>query len=266
MQLARAWLLLCFGCFFSCCPGIAAAEPSSRVAGGLSGDEGREALVHRLITSDPEDWCTFSTCPRPAPPEPPGSAADNYEAYAAKVIATDRNRERIGVSVYNWVGIKNFDQLVEASKKSPDFCIRLLSDKKYSGNQKGVALLSTYDISIDQRMVFVSNLMKLRDQDLISPAELMQGLEPRLSIDRVYEHYREKGVQSLLKEMEARDNIPPNEKERIRYIRSGEAFAHLRWRDFDRDCLSEPRTRSIAACASLATQVVWVYAVSRMTW
>ena len=79
-------------------------------------------MVDRLITSDPQDWCAFGSCPRPAPPEPSaGSAASSYEAYADKVVATDRNYERVGVSVYGWLGINNFQQLVDANARNPDF-------------------------------------------------------------------------------------------------------------------------------------------------
>ena len=237
MRRARIWLLLCFGCLFGCCPGIAAAEPFSREAGGSHDAGSYEAFVDRLITSDPQDWCAFGSCPRPAPPEPSrGSAASSYEAYADKVVATDRNYERVGVSVYGWFGINNFQQLVDASARNPDFCIRFLSDKEHSERQRHVAILSMYGLSIDQHVVFVRNLMKLRDQDLISPEELMSGLLPRLSTMMIFEHHQDKGVQSLLKEMEARGDIGPSSKSLIRSILSGEALEERRL--FDLDCCS----------------------------
>jgi hypothetical protein len=224
-------------------------------------------LVDRLITSDPQDWCVFGPCPRPTLPEPSGgSAASSYEAYADKVVATDRNYERIGVSVYGWLGINNFQQLVDASAGNPDFCIRFLSDKKYSERQRHVAILSMYRLSIDQHVVFVRNLMKLRDQDLITPEELLSGLYPRLSPNVVYEHYQDKSIQSLLREMEARDDIDPSFKPHMRSILSGEGFARKRWKDFDRECMRWSEMRSIAACVSLATQILRVYAVSLVTW
>ena len=216
---------------------MAAAEPSSRDAGGSYDASSYEALVDRLITSDPQDWCAVGSCPRPAPPEPSGgSAANSYEAYADKVVATDRNHERVGVSVYGWLGINNFQQLADASARNPDFCIRFLSDKKHSERQRHVAILSMYGLSIDQHVVFVRNLMKLRDQDLISPEELMSGLLPRLSTMMVYEHYQDKGVQSLLTEMEARDDIGPSSRSEIRGIISGEALEQRRL--FDLYCCS----------------------------
>ena len=229
MRRARIWLLLGFGCLFGCCPGIAAAEPSSREAGGSYDAGSYEALVDRLITSDPQDWCAFGSCPLPAPPEPSGdSAAKSYEAYADKVVATDRNYERVGVSVYGWLGINNFQQLVDASAANPDFCIRFLSDKKHSERQRHIAILSMYGLSIDRYVVFVRNLAKLRDRGLISPEELMHGLLPRLSTMMVYERYQDKSVQSLLKEMEARDDIGPSSKSLIRSILSGEALEEHR--------------------------------------
>ena len=267
MRRARIWLLLCFGCLFGCCPGIAAAEPSSREAGGSYDARSYGALVDRLITSDPQDWCVFSPCPRPAPPEPSGgSAASSYEAYADKVVATDRSYERVGVSVYGWLGINNFQRLVDASAGNPDFCIRFLSDKNHSERQRHVAILSMYRLSIDQHVAFVRNLATLRDRGLISPEELMRGLLPRLSSKMVLEHYQDKGIQSLLREIEARDDIGPSSKSLIRSILSGEGFARKRWKDFDRECMRWSEMRSIAACVSLATQILRVYAVSWMTW
>ncbi|MDH2387046.1 hypothetical protein [Bradyrhizobium sp. CER78] len=194
-------------------------------------------MVDRLITSDPQDWCAFSSCPRPAPPEPSGgSAASNYEGYADKVVATDRNHERVGVSVYGWLGINDFQQLVDASARNPDFCIRFLSEKNHSERQRHVAILSMYGLSIDQHVVFVRNLMKLRDQDLISSEELTSAMVPRLSTMMVLAHYQDEGIQSLLKELEARDDIGPSPKSRIRSILSGDALEERRL--FDLECCS----------------------------
>ena len=235
MRHARIWLLLCFGCLFGCCPGMAADEPSSRKAGGSYDARSYEALVDRLITSAPEDWCVFGSCPRPAPPEPSGgSAASSYEAYADKVIATDRNYERVGVSAYGWLNIKNFQQLVDAGVRNPDFCVRFLSEKKYSERQRHVAILSMYGLSIEQHVAFVRNLATLRDRGLISPEELTSGLLPRLSTMMIYENYQDKGIRSLLREMEARDDIGPSFKSLIRSILSGEALEERRL--FDSEC------------------------------
>jgi hypothetical protein len=237
MRRARVWLLLCFGCLFGCCPGIAAAEPSLREAGGSDDAGSYVALVDRLITSDPQDWCVFGPCPRPAPLEPSGgSAASSYEAYADKVVATDRNYERIGVSVYGWLGINNFQQLVDASVGNPDFCIRFLSDKKYSERQRHVAILAMYKLSIDRHVSFVRNLAKLRDKGLISPEELEHALFPRFSVDMIYENYEDKRIRLLLGEIEARDDIRPDLKSEIARILSGEALEERR--RFDRECCS----------------------------
>jgi hypothetical protein len=235
MRRARIWLLLCFGCLFGCCPGIAAAEPSRREAGGSYDAYG--ALVDRLITSDPQDWCVFGSCPRPALPEPSdGSAVSSYEAYADKVVATDRNYERIGVSVYGWLGINNFQQLVDASARNPDFCIRFLSDKKHSERQRRIAILAMYKLSIDQHVSFVRNLAKLRDKALISPEELEHALFPRFSVDMIYEKYEDKRIRLLLGEIEARDDIRPDLKSEIPRILSGEALEERR--EFKQYCCS----------------------------
>jgi hypothetical protein len=237
MRRARIWLLLCFGCLFGCCPGMAAAEPSSREAGGSHEARSYEALVDRLIASDPQDWCAFGSCPRPAPPEPSGgSAASSYEAYADQVAATDRNHERVGVSVYGWLGIRNFQQLVDASAANPDFCIRFLSDKKHSERQRHVAILSMYGLSIDQHVAFVRNLMKLRDQDLISPEELLSGLYPRLSINLVARNYQDTRIRLLLGEMKLRHDIRSADQDEIERILSGKAL--LDSRKFERECCS----------------------------
>ena len=81
--------------------------------------------------------------------------------------------------------------------------------------------------------------MKLRDQDLISPEELLSGVLPRLSTKVVFEHYQDKGIQSLLKEIEARDDIGPADRDEIERILSGKAL--LDSREFDRECCSAPQ-------------------------
>lgn len=192
MRRTLIWLLLYFGCLFGGCPGTAAAEPSN---GSETGSL---------------------------------SEANRYEAYADKVIAVDRKRELAGVSVYNYVGMPEFETLVDASTESPELCVRFLSEKKYTEHQRFMAMLSMYKLSIEQHVAFVRSLAKLRDRGLISPEELMSGLLPRLSTIMVYEHYQDKSVQSLLKEMEARDDIGPSSKSLIRSILSGEALEERR--------------------------------------
>lgn len=236
MLRVRIWLLLCLGCLFGCFPGIVAAEPFSRETGSYDAESYGD-LVDRLITSDPQDWCVFGRCPQLAPPEPSGgSAASSYEAYADKVVATDRNRERIGVSVYGWLGLNNFQQLVDASARNPDFCIRFLSDKKHSERQRHVAILSMYRLSIDQHVVFVRNLMKLRDQNLITPEELSSGLYPRLSVDLVFRNYQDVRIRLLLREMKLRHDIGSADRDEIERILSGKAL--LDSQEFDRECCS----------------------------
>jgi hypothetical protein len=198
MRRALIWLLLYFGCLFGCCPGTVAAEPSNGNETGTL------------------------------------SEANRYEAYADKVIAVDRKRELAGVSVFNYVGMPEFEKLVAASSESPELCVRFLSEKKYTEHQRFMAMLSMYKLSIEQHVAFVRNLATLRDRGLISPEELMSGLLPRLSTMMVFEHYQDKGVQSLLKEMEARDDIGPSSKSLIRSILSGEALEERRL--FDLEC------------------------------
>jgi hypothetical protein len=198
MRRALIWLLLCFGCLSGCSPGTAAAEPSN---GSETGSL---------------------------------SEANRYQAYADKVIAVDRKRELAGVSVYNYLGMPEFEKLVDASTESPELCVRFLSEKKYTEHQRFMAMLSMYKLSIEQHVAFVRNLATLRDRGLISPEELMRGLLPRLSTMMVYENYQDKGIQSLLREMEARDDIGPSFKSQIRSILSGEALEERRL--FDSEC------------------------------
>jgi hypothetical protein len=91
-----------------------------------------------------------------------------------------------------------------------------------------------YGLSIEQHVAFVRNLATLRDRGLISPEELMSSVLPRLSTKMVLEHYQDKGIQSLLREMEARDDIGPSFKSYIRSILSGEALVESRL--FDLEC------------------------------
>jgi len=94
---------------------------------------------------------------------------------------------------------------------------------------------------------------------------LFSGLLPRFS-DRVIEQYRNPKIQALLKEIEAQDDIPAEIKTIIQSFRSGQRFEWKLTSEFDRECMRWSQMRSIAACVSLATRILWVYAVSWVTW
>ena len=81
--------------------------------------------------------------------------------------------------------------------------------------------------------------MKLRDQDLISPEELLSGLYPRLSIDLVLRNYEDMRIRLLLREMKLRHDIRSTDRDEIERILSGKAL--LDSREFDRECCSAPQ-------------------------
>jgi hypothetical protein len=188
------WLLLCSGCVFGCCTEATPAEPSSNSSetGSLS-------------------------------------EADRYQAYANSVIAFDRLSEAsLALSVYADLGSEGFQELVDASVESPELCIRFLSEKKHTEDQRRIAIRAMYKLSIDQHVSFVRNLAKLRDKALISPEELEHALMPRFSVDMIYENYEDKRIRVLLGEIEARDDIRPGLKSEIARILSGEAVEERR--------------------------------------
>jgi hypothetical protein len=132
--------------------------------------------------------------------------------------------------------MESFEKIADASVENPALCVRFLSETKYTESQRHMAILAMYKLSVDQYVAFVRELAKLRDRGLISPEELRRGLYPRLSVDTVFEHTQDKGVRSLLTEIEARDDIGPSDKDQIRQILSGEALEKRR--AFDRECCS----------------------------
>ena len=169
------------------------------------------------------------------------------------------------MSVYADLGTEGFQKLVDASVESPELCIQFLSEKTHTEGQRRIAIRAMYKLSIDQHVSFVRSLAKLRDKALISPEELEHALLPRFSVDMIFDNYEDKRIRLLLGEIEARDDTSPDLKATIRYVRSGDRFAENRIRDFDRECTRWSKMRSIAACVSLATQVLTVYAGSWMT-
>ena len=230
MRRTLIWLLLCSGCVFGCCTGAGSAEPSSNSETGNLPEAGR------------------------------------YLAYADDVIAFTRISEAsLAMSVYADLGTEGFQKLVDASVESPELCIRFLSEKTHTEGQRRIAIRAMYKLSIDQHVSFVRSLAKLRDKALISPEELEYALLPRFSVDMIFDNYEDKRIRLLLGEIEARDDTSPDLKATIRYVRSGDRFAENRIRDFDRECTRWSKMRSIAACVSLATQVLTVYAGSWMT-
>lgn len=215
--------------------------------------------------------CAFAPCLNVASAAANGSEAsapldeDRYQAYVEKIAkATKEDAVYHTPPQYPPSG-ESFDELAAAGAENIDFCIRYLAESKETGRQKLIALYSMYQLDVDDYVVFVRKLTKLYHSGLLGPRELSGAIYYRYSLVAV-EKYNNPKIQALFKEMAAQEDIPPDIKEKIRYIRSGEGFAEMRKRDFDRQCMRWSEMRSISACVSLATQTLWVYAVSWMTW
>jgi hypothetical protein len=214
--------------------------------------------------------CAFAPCLNFASAASNGSEAsppldeDKYQAYVEKIAeATRENADSIAPQ-FPPSG-KSFDELAAAAAKNIDFCIRYLAEGKGTGRQPLIALYSMYQLDVDDYVVFVRKLTKLYQSGLLGPRELSGAIYFRYSHIAV-EKYNNPKIQALFKEMAAQEDLPPDIKETIRYIRSGEGFAKKRWNDFDRECMRWSEMRSVAACVSLAAQILRVYAISRFTW
>jgi hypothetical protein len=190
---------------------------------------------------------------------------DNYRAYVEKIAKATRDDAGYRPPKDLPPG-ESFEELVAAGAENIDLCIRYLAESKETGRQRGIAIYSMYKLDVEHYVMFVRKLAKLYHTGLLNQRELHDGIYYRYS-DLAIEQYDNPKIQALFKEMAAQEDIPPDIKETIRYIRSGEGFARKRWRnDFDRECTRWSEMRSIAACVSLATQILRVYAVSWLTW
>jgi hypothetical protein len=188
---------------------------------------------------------------------------DKYRAYVEKIAKVERD------VIYTYTPedlpyLKSFQELAGAGAENIDLCIRYLAKSDATG-QRWIAISSMYQLDVDHYVVFVRRLAKLHHSGLLYGNELSPGIHGRYS-DLVLEQYQNPKIQALFKEMAAQEDIPPDIKAEIRYIRSGEGFARKRRDDFDRECMRWSEMRSIAACVSLATQILRVYAVSWVTW
>ena len=186
---------------------------------------------------------------------------DRYQAYVEKIAKAERDVAHVSKTP-GYLETKSFQELAAAGAANIDLCIRFLTER--GDLHKGFVIYSMYKIDVDGYDVFVRKLVELQRRGLLSDGELLMGTRPRFS-DLVIEQYQNPKIHALLKEMAAQEDIPPDVKAAIRYIRSGEGFARKRWDDFDRECKRWSQMRSSAACVSLATQILWVSAVS-LTW
>jgi hypothetical protein len=212
--------------------------------------------------------CAFASCLNVASAASNGSEAsapldeDNYRAYVEKIAKAARDDA-------GWHPPKglprgeSFKELAAAGAENIDFCIRYLAEHRE--RQRAIAIYSMYKLDVDDYVVFARKLAKLYHTGLLNQFELSDGIHYRYS-DVAIEQYNNPKIQALFKEMAAQEDIPPDIKADIRYIRSGEGFAEKRIRDFDRECTRWSQMRSISACVSLATQILRVYAVSWATW
>jgi hypothetical protein len=220
-------VVLCLGCAFAPCLNVASAASNGSEASSPLDEHRYQAYVDKIAQSARDDAGW-----RPPKAVPPG---------------------------------ESFEELAAAGAKNIDLCIRFLTESKDSGRQREIAIYAMYKLDVDDYVVFVRKLANLYHTGLLHQAELSRGIYYRYS-DLVIEQYQNPKIQALLKEIAAQEDIPPELKADIRYIRSGEGFARKRTIDFDRECTNWSKMRSIAACASLATQILRVNAVSWMTW
>jgi hypothetical protein len=220
--------------------------------------------------------CAFAPCLSAASAASNGSEAsapldeDRYQAYVEKIAKATRDYAENYADnpirkTFGFPPSKSFQELVDAGAENIDLCIRFLAENKELP-QRGTALSSMYKLDVDDYVVFVRKLAKLYHSGLLSERELSGGIHYHRYSDLVIDQYNNPKIQALFKEMAVQEDIPPDIKEQIRYIRSGEGFAEMRKRDFDRQCMRWSEMRSISACVALATQTLWVYAGSWMTW
>jgi hypothetical protein len=230
------------------------------------GDNMRRFILHVVLCLG----CAFAPCLNVANAASNGSETsspldeDKYQAYVEKIAKATRDDAGYRAPKDLPPG-ESFRELVDAGAENIDLCIRYLAESKETGRQRGIAIYSMYKLDVEHYVVFVRKLAKLYHTGLLYQRELDDGIYYRYS-DLVIEQYNNPKIQALFKKMAAQEDIPPDIKATIRYIRSGEGFARKRWNDFDRECSRWSEMRSISACVSLATQILRVYAVSWATW
>jgi hypothetical protein len=211
--------------------------------------------------------CAFAPCPNVASAASNGSETsppfdeDKYQAYVEKIAKAKRDTAGVMKSL-EYPYIQSFQELAAAGAENIELCLRFLTEEHAA---KVFVIYSMYKLDVDGYDVLVRKLVKLYHGGLVSDEALFWGLLPRFS-DRVIEQYRNPKIQALLKEIEARDDVPGRIKTIILSIRSGQRLAWKRTSEFDRECTRWSEMRSISAGVSLATQILRVYAVYWVTW
>jgi hypothetical protein len=212
--------------------------------------------------------CAFAPCLNLASAASNGSEAsatldeDKYQAYLEKIAKAERDTAHVNKTL-EYPYIESFVELAAAGAENIELCLRFLTERDRA--DKVFVIYSMYKLDVDGYDVLVRKLVELYHRGLLSDRELFWGLLPRFS-DHVIEQYRNPKIQALLKEIEAQDDIPTEIKTIIQSIRSGQRFEWKLTRKFDRECMRWSEMRSIAACVSLATQALRVYAISWATW
>jgi hypothetical protein len=212
--------------------------------------------------------CVFAPCLNVASAASNGSAAsapldeDKYQAYLEKIAKAERDAAG-AMKAVEYPYIESFQELAAAGAENIELCLRFLTERERA--DKVFVIYSMYKLDVDGYDVLVRKLVELYHSGLVSDRALFSGLLPRFS-DHVIEQYRNPKIQALLKEIEAQDDIPAEIKTIIQSIRSGQRFEWKLTSKFDRECMRWSQMRSIAACVSLATQTLRVYAISWATW
>jgi hypothetical protein len=224
----------------------------------------RRFILHAVLCLG----CAFAPCLNIASAASNGSEAsapldeDKYQAYVEKIAKAERDTADVNKTL-EYPYIESFQELAAAGAENIELCLRFLTERERADDV--FVVYSMYKLDVDGYDVLVRKLVELHHRGLLSDRALFWGLLPRFS-DRVIEQYRNPKIQALLKEIEARDDIPADIKTIAQSIRSGQRFEWKLSSKFDRECMRWSQMRSIAACVSLATQTLRVYAISWATW
>lgn len=161
------------------------------------------------------------------------NSEETVASYTEKVLAIDR---RLGHSLSTPSVLDNplFDDLASHGAENIDNCIAFLSSRPRTAQQRMIAILSMYKLSLNDYLRFMEGVSGIIRHIYFTRHEVNLAIGMEYSQTVLIENYEDKRVQKVLKSI-AEKSIDPEVKADIEAVLSGKVWRGILQTRRDRD-------------------------------
>lgn len=145
--------------------------------------------------------------------------------YAQRILSIDTSLGHV-ITKETVLEDDAFSRLAD-ERKNVDDCISFLLAKGYSNQQRMIAILSMYKLSLPDYVKFIHGLARTLDENSLSRHELNLAIANYSTQTMLIENYKNESVRGVLRLIREKPNIDPSSKKGIDDILSGRALYRL---------------------------------------